>query len=201
MSQGLGRRAERTTRSCSSFTPGCSSSSSRSFQPSWLGLNPPRSSNTQSSFMSESQPKRHQLGASKTGETQDVQLKAQLPPAWAVSSSAHRRRCQWRWELPKFSAASQKKPAQSWTCSPANSTFRSSGEEKHYLTPNVGLEFLFQNEGFGEGLLSLQHKQSTTQRHIPDWIAPSLGDGIWISPLGHVSLSPWAPEHRVFPGH
>lgn len=28
------------------------------------------------------------------GKTQDVQLQPQLPPAWAVSSNAHRRRCQ-----------------------------------------------------------------------------------------------------------
>lgn len=187
MSQGLGRWEERTTKSCSSFTLGCSSSS-RSFQPGWLGLSPPRGSKPQSSSMSKSQPKRHQLGASKAGETQDVQLKPQVPPAWAVSSRAHRRRCQWRHKLPKFSAASQKQH------SPEPVPLLEAHSEalrRQNWHQKWGWSFYFRMKGLGKAWPP-QHKQCTTKRHIPDWIPPSLGGGIWVSPLGHVSLSPWA---------
>lgn len=180
---GLGW-AERTTKSCCSLTLGCSSSS-RSLQPGWLGLSPLRS-RAQSSFRSKSQPKRQQLGASSAGKTQDVQLKPQLPPAWAVSSSAHRRRWQWAQKLPKFSAASQK-PVQLWTCSPA---------KQNIQRPKGGLEFLFQNEGFGEGLLSLQHDQCTTKRHFPEFpLLWEMGSGFLLWATCPYLLS--SPEHLM----
>lgn len=157
MSQGLGRWAETTTKSCSRFTPppppGHSSPADSDWTLPWAAK--PR-------------------GLSR-------QNPSPKGTSWELQRLVKHRMCSWKhsclqpglWAaLPRgggvrgdTNCPNSQKPTQSWTCSPANSTFRRSGEEK--LRPKVGLEFLFQNEGFGEGLLSLQHK---AKRHIPDWI-------------------------------
>lgn len=171
---GLGW-AERTTKSCCSLILGCSSSS-RSLQPGWLGLSPLRS-RAQSSFRSKSQPKRQQLGASSAGKTQDVQLKPQLPPAWAVSSSAHRRRWQWGQKLPKFSAASQK-PVQLWTCSPAKQNI----QKTLWETKKGGWNFYFRMKDL--------EKACTTKRHLPEFpLLWEMGSGflLW-------ATCPYLPE-------
>lgn len=61
-----------------------------------------------------------------------------------------------------------------------------------------GWSFYFRMKGLGKAC-SLSNTSNAQLRGTSLTEFPSLGDGIWVSPLGHVSLSPWAPEHNVLP--
>lgn len=94
-----------------------------------------------------------------------------------------------RQKLPKFSAASQR-AVQFWTCSPANSTFRSSGKEKHYLRPKVGLEFYFRIKGLRKAC-SLSN--TSNAQKAPPWLnSPS--PGRWDPSFLLWDACPYLPE-------